>query len=125
MIPYMVGKLVPNPTYYTRGLVKYVPGRGYLGAVPSQTGTNLLHPLPPQSLNGSIGNRLLYYYWVGLRPPSVNVNNTQQTHREMIGEGGGQAEKRKKTRRVVDAMWETGETWVKREENVDRKGLVP
>ena len=38
MIPYMVGKLVPNPTHHTRGPVKYVPGRGYFGAVPSQNG---------------------------------------------------------------------------------------
>ena len=36
MIPYMVGKLVPNPTHHTRGLVKYVPGRSYFDAVPSQ-----------------------------------------------------------------------------------------
>ena len=26
--------------------------------------------------------------------------------------------------RGVDAMWETGETWVKREKYVDKKGLV-
>ena len=26
--------------------------------------------------------------------------------------------------RVEDAMWETGETWVEREKNVDTKGLV-
>ena len=26
--------------------------------------------------------------------------------------------------RVVDAMWETGETWVERGKNVDKKGLV-
>ena len=26
--------------------------------------------------------------------------------------------------KVVDAMWETGETWVEREKNVDNKGLV-
>ena len=36
MIPYMVGKLAPNSTYLTRLLVKYVPGRGYFWAVPSQ-----------------------------------------------------------------------------------------
>ena len=38
MILYMVGKLVPNSTHFTRGLVKYAPGRGYFRAVPSQTG---------------------------------------------------------------------------------------
>ena len=36
MIPYMVGKLAPNLPYWTRGLVRYVPGRGYFRAVPSQ-----------------------------------------------------------------------------------------
>ena len=38
MIPYMVGKLAPNSSHLTRGLVKYVPGRGYFRAVPSQNG---------------------------------------------------------------------------------------
>ena len=38
MIPYMVGKLAPNPTYSTRGPVKYVSGRGYFRAVFSQNG---------------------------------------------------------------------------------------
>ena len=36
MIPYMVGKLAPNSSHLTRGLVKYVPGRGYFRAVPFQ-----------------------------------------------------------------------------------------
>ena len=34
----------PNSTHSTRGLVKYFPVRGYYRAVPSKTGTNLLHP---------------------------------------------------------------------------------
>ena len=38
MIPYMVGKLAPNSTHFTRDLVKQVPGRGYFCAVPSQNG---------------------------------------------------------------------------------------
>ena len=39
MVPYLVGKLAPNPTYSTRGLVKYVPGnKVYFRAVPSQNG---------------------------------------------------------------------------------------
>ena len=38
MIPYMVGKFAPNSTHSTRGLVKYVLGRGYFRAVPSQNG---------------------------------------------------------------------------------------
>ena len=31
-----------------------------------------------------------------------------------IGEGGGKAKNRRNRTRVVDAMWETGETWVER-----------
>ena len=54
MIPYMVGKLAPNSSHLTRGVVKSVPGRGYFRTVPLKTGTNMLHPLPPQSLNLSI-----------------------------------------------------------------------
>ena len=49
MIPYMVGKLVPNPTHHTRGPVKYVPGRGYFGAVPSQNGNKSVTS-PPLSI---------------------------------------------------------------------------
>ena len=30
----------------------------------------------------------------------------------------------RKCKIVVDAVWETGETWVEREENVEKKGLV-
>ena len=50
MIPHMVGKLAPNSSHLTRGLVKYVPGRAPVGAIfepfPPKTGTNLLHPRP-------------------------------------------------------------------------------
>ena len=60
IIPYMAGKLAPNSSYLTRGLVKYVPGRAFFRAVPSQKGTNFLHPRPPpQSLNGSEGIRFV------------------------------------------------------------------
>ena len=38
MILHMVGKLAPDSTHFTRGLVKYVPGRGYFRAVPYQNG---------------------------------------------------------------------------------------
>ena len=42
--------------------------------------------------------------------------------------GSGRAEERRKSARnrkiVVDAMWETGETWVERGKNVENKGLV-
>ena len=48
MIPYMVGKLAPNPSHLTRGLVKYVPGRGYFRAFPSQDGDKYVtSPRPP------------------------------------------------------------------------------
>ena len=54
MILYMVGKLAPNSSQLSRGLVKYAPRRGYFRAVFSQNGDKLLHPRPPpQSLNGS------------------------------------------------------------------------
>ena len=54
MIPYMVGKLAPNSSHLTRGFVKYVPGRGYFRAVPSQIGgKHVTTPPPPQSLNRS------------------------------------------------------------------------
>ena len=43
--------------------------------------------------------------------------------------GSGRVEERRRsarnrTRRVVDAMWETGETWVEIGKNVDNKGFV-
>ena len=42
--------------------------------------------------------------------------------------GLGRVEERRRVARkctyVVDAMWETGETWVEREKNVEKKGLV-
>ena len=50
MILYMVGKLAPNSSHLTRGLVKYVPSRDYFRAVSSQNGKKF----PPQSLNGSV-----------------------------------------------------------------------
>ena len=54
MIPYMVGKLASNSLRLTRGLVKYVPGRGYFRAVSSQNRDKFVTSPPPlQSLNGS------------------------------------------------------------------------
>ena len=54
MISYMVGKLAPNLSHLTRGLVKYVPGRGYFRAVPSQNGDTYVTspPPPPNRLTG-------------------------------------------------------------------------
>ena len=44
MIPYMVGKLALSSSHLTRGLIKYVSGRGY---VPSQNADNYVtSPLP-------------------------------------------------------------------------------
>ena len=43
----MVGMLAPNPTHSTRGLVKYVPGRDYFRAVPSQNEDKFVTPPPP------------------------------------------------------------------------------
>ena len=43
--------------------------------------------------------------------------------------GSGRAEERRGSARnrkiVVDAMWETGETWVERGRNVEKKGFSP
>ena len=47
MIPYMVGKLDPNPTHSTRGLIKYVPGRVFFRAVLSQNGDKFVTFSPP------------------------------------------------------------------------------
>ena len=44
----MVGKLAPNSPHFTRGLVTYIPGRGYFRAVPSQNGDKCAtSPTPP------------------------------------------------------------------------------
>ena len=47
MIPYMVGKFAPNSSHLTRELVKYVPGRIYFRAVPSQNGDKIVTSPPP------------------------------------------------------------------------------
>ena len=47
MIPYIVGKLAPNSLHLTRGLVKYVPGRGYFRAVSSQNEDKFVTSPPP------------------------------------------------------------------------------
>ena len=44
----MVGKLAPNSSPLTRGLVKYVPGRSYSRAVSSQNGDEFFTSPPPQ-----------------------------------------------------------------------------
>ena len=47
MIPYMVGKLAPISSHFTRGLVKYVPGRSYFRAVSYQNGNKYVTSPPP------------------------------------------------------------------------------
>ena len=47
MIPYMVGKLAPNSSHLTSGLVKYVSGRGYFRAVSSQNWDKSVTSPPP------------------------------------------------------------------------------
>ena len=47
MIHYMVGKLAPNSSHLTRGLVKHVSGRGYFRTVPSQNVDKILISPPP------------------------------------------------------------------------------
>ena len=58
MILYIVGKLAPGSSHLTRGLVKYVLGRGYFRAFPSQNGDKYVTSSPPQWLNLSFGHRL-------------------------------------------------------------------
>ena len=57
MIPYMVGKLAPDSSHLTRGLVKYVPGRGYFRAVSSQKGDKLVTSPPPPLIVERVGSR--------------------------------------------------------------------
>ena len=48
MTLYMVGKLFPNSSHLTRGLVKYASGRGYFRTIPSLNGDkNVTSPPPP------------------------------------------------------------------------------
>ena len=58
MIPYTVGKLAPSSSHLTRGLVEYVPGRGYSRAVPSQNRDKYVTTPPLQSLN--LSNEFVY-----------------------------------------------------------------
>ena len=57
MIPYMVGKLAPNSSHLTRGLVKYVSGRGYFRPVPPQNGDKIVTS-PPSPIVERLAVRL-------------------------------------------------------------------
>ena len=61
----MIGKLAPNPFHSTRGLDKYVPGRNYFRAVPSQNGDKFVTSPSPQSLNGSKKDKTICRYYDG------------------------------------------------------------
>ena len=50
--------------------------------------------------------------------------NNGNGNEDRIGEGGREAKKRKKPQNNVDTVWETGETWMERGNNVEKKGLV-
>ena len=53
MTPYMSGKLAPNRTHFTRGLVKYVPRRAIL-CRPLQNRVKFATSLTPQPLNDAM-----------------------------------------------------------------------
>ena len=71
MIFYMVGKLAPNLSHLTRGLVKYVPGRSYFHAVPSQNGDKYVTS-PPPSIVGLVCRR---------NPHPGSIGRTQDHHK--------------------------------------------
>ena len=76
MILYMVGKLAPNSPHFTRGLVKYVPGRGYFRAVPSQNGDKFATSPPPpivERLGISCVSEATVYALQKKRFPGVDV----------------------------------------------------
>ena len=58
MTLYMIGRLTPNSPHFTRGLVKYVPGRGYFRAVLSQNGDKFATPPTPPIVERLKGERL-------------------------------------------------------------------
>ena len=80
MIPYMVGKLAPNSSHLTRGLVKSVSGRSYFRAVPPQNGDKHVTPPPPPPIvelvaRSEAGNKYLLVV-------------VDRASRSTIGEGG-------------------------------------
>ena len=101
MIPYMVGKLAPNSSHLTRGLVKYVPGRDYFCVVSSPNGDKYVtYPPPPQSLKsyrrdmkdqGDSGERRNECRQVSVRLADVYpryLKNRNQAEREAQGTQG-------------------------------------
>ena len=146
MIPYTVGKVAPNSTHFTRGLDKYVPGRGYFRAVPSQNGDKIVTFSPPPIVERFGDGAGTVTTGTGVetrgRTQDGNGDGNRDGSENSSGDGNEDAdgsgnedtmrrveeERRKSTRnrtRVVDAMWETGETWVERGKNVENKGFGP
>ena len=50
--------------------------------------------------------------------------NDDNVNENRIGEGGREVKKRQKPQNSLDAVRETGETWVESKNNVEKKGLV-
>ena len=75
MIPYIVGKIAPDSLHLTKGLVKYVPGRGYFRAVSSQNGDKFVTSPPPIVERVSPGIKCYsHVFQVGIfDPPSTTL----------------------------------------------------
>ena len=80
MIPYRVDKLALNPTYSTRGLVKYVPGRDYFRAAPSQNGDKCVTSPPP--LNRLTGRQAIIWH------PTADAGEVVSSDTATKGGGG-------------------------------------
>ena len=73
MIPYMVGKLAPNSTHSTRGVV-YVPNRGYFRAIPSQNGDKFV-PSPPPSIVERVKRGEIRWFLLGYLEPYEAISD--------------------------------------------------
>ena len=80
MIPYMVGKLTPNSTHSTRGLVKNVPSRGYFRAIPSQNGGQNCSS-PPPSIIEQVSPRSLHATMIVIACGSTSQERLQYSGR--------------------------------------------
>ena len=80
MIPYKVGKLAPNSTHSTSGLVKYVPDRGYFRAIPSQTEEKFVTS-PPPSIVERFSQRWRFFALVGMGDDSCRLKGTPSSVR--------------------------------------------
>ena len=97
MTLYMIGKLTPNSPYFNRGLVKYVPGRGYFRAVLSQNGDKFAtSPTPPivERLPGAgpflnertarnAGIRTQHLHYEGHEAKAILVQNAEHDEQRM------------------------------------------